>query len=173
MLRSLTLALGLLALALTIANRPSTALAAVEEPAVAAETTASAAAATEPAESDHGEVPNILEPQLPLAFWTLVVFLLLLLVLWRFAWGPLSAALHAREHNLQATLDATETARADAERILAEHRKVMQEASQQVKAILDEARRDAVYTADQVRRSAQQEAEATMEPGPSRDRDRP
>lgn len=112
---------------------------------------------------DHGGQPNILEPQIPLAFWTLVVFLLLLFVLWRFAWGPLSKALHDREHNHQQILAATEKARADAEHLLAEHRKLMDQANQQAQAILDQARKAAQSTSDEIRRTAQTEAEATLD----------
>jgi F-type H+-transporting ATPase subunit b len=114
---------------------------------------------------DHGGggQPNILEPQLPLAFWTLVVFLILLAVLWKFAWGPLSKALHDREHRNEEALAATERARAEAERLLAENRREMEQAQQRVQAMLDEARRTAQASADEIRRTAQAEAEATKQ----------
>jgi F-type H+-transporting ATPase subunit b len=105
--------------------------------------------------------PNILEPQLPLAFWTLIVFLVLLAVLWKFAWGPLSKALHDREHANEQALADTDRARAEAERLLAEHRRQMEQAQQQVQAMLDDARRTATASADEIRRAAQAEAEAT------------
>lgn len=109
----------------------------------------------------HGGQPNILEPQVPLAFWTLVVFLVLLAVLWRFAWGPLSKALHDREHHFQHALEETERARAEAQQLFAQHREQMEKAHQQVQAMLDEGRRDALANAEQIQRAAQAEAEAT------------
>jgi F-type H+-transporting ATPase subunit b len=109
----------------------------------------------------HGGQPNILEPQAPLAFWTLVVFLVLLAVLWKFAWGPLSKALHDREHHFQHALEETERARAEAQQLLAQHREQMEKAHQQVQAMLDEGRRDALANAEQIQRAAQAEAEAT------------
>src|SRR3954466_10465070 len=45
--------------------------------------------------------PNILEPQAPLAIWTVVVFLGLLFVLGKYAWKPLLGALHQREEHLE------------------------------------------------------------------------
>lgn len=114
-------------------------------------------------EAAHGGQPNILEPQLPLAFWTLVVFLCLLFVLGRFAWGPLSKALHDREHHLRRTLEGAELARSEAERLLAQHREQMERAQEQIQAMLDEARRDAQANADEIRRAAQTEAEATRQ----------
>jgi F-type H+-transporting ATPase subunit b len=129
--------------------------AADQAPAVAAEHDEAAA--------EHGGQPNILEPQLPLAFWTLVVFLILLAVLWRFAWGPLAKALHDREHHLQHNLEEAERARTEAAALLAEHRTQMDQAHQQIQAMLDEARRDAQANADEIRRVAQTEAEATRQ----------
>jgi F-type H+-transporting ATPase subunit b len=120
-----------------------------------------AEAAHDQASGGHGGEPNILEPQIPLAFWTLVVFLVLLAVLWKFAWGPLSKALHDREHHFQHALEETERARAEAQQLLAQHREQMDRANQQAQAILDEARRDAQANADQIHRAAQAEAEAT------------
>jgi F-type H+-transporting ATPase subunit b len=110
----------------------------------------------------HGaeKEPNILEPQLPLAFWTVIVFVVLLLVLWKYAWGPLSKALHDREHHIEHTLEEAEKARRESERFLAEHRAQMAAAAEQARAILDEARRAAEATANEIVQKAQSEAEA-------------
>src|SRR3954452_16240570 len=94
-------ALGLLtlALALGLLVRPSHS---AEEPSVEHKT---AEAAHGTAEAAHGGTarasgPDILEPQPSLAIWTVVVFVILLLVLRALAWKPLMAALNAREENM-------------------------------------------------------------------------
>src|SRR5438132_4555144 len=91
--------------------------------------------------------PNILELKPSLALATLIVFLVLLLVLWRFAWGPLSKALHDREHHIESTLEEAERARRDSERLLAEHRAQMAQAAEQARSLMDEARRTAEASA--------------------------
>ncbi len=129
----------------------------------AAQATPATAHADPGADHGGGGQPNILEPQLPLAFWTLVVFLVLLAVLKKFAWGPLSKALHDREHGNLEALAQTERARAEAERLLAENRQEREQAQQRVQAMLDEARRAAQASADEIRRTAQTEAESTKQ----------
>lgn len=129
----------------------------------AAQATTPAAPAEAGGDHGAGGQPNILEPQLPLAFWTLVVFIVLLIVLKKFAWGPLSKALHDREHRNEETLAQTERARSEAERLLAENRREMEQAQQRVQAMLDEARRAAQANADEIRRTAQTEAESTKQ----------
>jgi F-type H+-transporting ATPase subunit b len=107
--------------------------------------------------------PNILKPEPSLAIWTAIVFLVLLLVLYKFAWGPLSRALHQREEHMEHVLLDAEKARNESERLLAEHRKQMATAADQVRALIEEARRDAQATADEIIRKAQAEAEASRD----------
>jgi F-type H+-transporting ATPase subunit b len=103
---------------------------------------------------------NPLEPQPALAFWTLIVFLGLLFVLGRFAWKPLLRALHDREAHIEHCLLQTEKARNESEQLLAEHRRLMAQADERVRAIIAEAQRDARAAADELLRTAQAEAEA-------------
>ena len=64
------------------------------------------------AAQEEGGRPNLLEPHAGLMFWTLIIFVLLLIVLSRFAFKPLVAAVEARERALE---DAMEGARRDRE----------------------------------------------------------
>ena len=75
-----------------------------------------------------------------LMFWTIVVFLLLLLLLKKFAYPALLGAVEARERALQEQLDAAERNRAESEALLAEHKKLLAEARTQAHALLVEAR---------------------------------
>jgi F-type H+-transporting ATPase subunit b len=106
---------------------------------------------------------NPLKPEPRLAIWTLVVFVLLLVVLGRFAWKPLLHALHERERHLEHVLTESERARNESEALLAEHRKQMARAAEEVRAILEKARQDAQATADQMVKQAQGEAEAARQ----------
>ena len=107
--------------------------------------------------------PSILSFQPPLSIVTLIVFILLLAVLWRFAWGPLSQALHDREHRMEETLRATEHNRAEAERLLAEHRSLMEQTGEKVRSIMEDARKSAQAVGDEVLQKAQAEAEASRQ----------
>jgi F-type H+-transporting ATPase subunit b len=114
-----------------------------------------------PAEPE--EKINPLEAMPALALWTLVVFVVLALVLRKFAWTPLLAALHNREQHLEHVLLETERARNESEANLAEHRKLMARAGDEVRGILDKARQDAQATADQMIKQAQAEAETAKQ----------
>jgi len=82
--------------------------------------------------------PLSVEPGLMI--WTVFVFLLLLLILRKFAYPALLGAVEARERALQEQLDAAARNRAESEALLAEHKKLLAEARTQAHALLVEAR---------------------------------
>ena len=169
MLRQPTLALGLLAL-LLFAVAP-VGCAPVQGPASGHPTAAEAqednfAAAAQPGEPSHqgadqahGTPPNIMEVRSPLAIYTVIVFVLLLLILTRFAWRPLIKSLHEREAHLLQVLTDSERARNEAEAIAANHRKQLAGAADEVRALIEQARKDAQVSADSIVKKAQEAAE--------------
>lgn len=176
MLRSKTPAPGPMILTLTtlalllIAGPRSSAVAQGEiDPAEEVGITTGHAAATgeeahgEGAEASHGGEVNILAPQPSLAFYTLIVFLILLAVLWKFAWGPLSKALHDREHSLETAFQDAEKARAEAAALLEQHRRQMEQVQDQVRQIMDEANRKAQSAYQERLDQARADAEATAQ----------
>jgi F-type H+-transporting ATPase subunit b len=113
--------------------------------------------------ADAAESPNPMEVQPALVVWTVVVFVCLFLLLGRFAWKPLIQALHQREEHLEHCLLQTEKARNDSEQLLAEHRRLLAQADERIKAMLDKAHKDAQATADEIVRQAQSEAGAARD----------
>jgi F-type H+-transporting ATPase subunit b len=107
------------------------------------------------------EKKDILEVQSPLAIWTLVVFVCLMLVLRKYAWGPLLKALHEREAHLEHVLLDSEKARNEAEALAEKHRKELSRAADEVRALIDQARKEAEASAASILQKAQAEAEAS------------
>ena len=62
------------------------------------------------------ESPAIFKPALDLTIWTVVVFLLLLAVLYRFAWKPLLQGLSKRETDIHSAVEDARKAREEAQR---------------------------------------------------------
>jgi F-type H+-transporting ATPase subunit b len=83
---------------------------------------------------------NLLAPNAGLAFWLAVVFLALLLLMWRFAWGPMISGLSEREHNIEESLRASERAREEARQLQSDNERFRREAEAEAQRILREAR---------------------------------
>ena len=98
---------------------------------------ASPALAAEPAQ---GGSTNLLEPHAGLMFWTVLIFLGLFFVLWRFAFGPITAAVEARERALEAAIEGAKRDREEAARLLEEHRKTIEGARAEAQRLIAEGR---------------------------------
>ena len=85
--------------------------------------------------------PLTVEPGLMI--WTVFVFILLLLILKKFAYPALLGAVEARERALQEQLDEAERNRAESAKLLEEHKKLLAEARTQAHGLLVEARTSA------------------------------
>ena len=119
--------------------------------------------AVEHGSAGHGgpeETPNPLKLEPTLSIWTLVVFVGLFLLLRKFAWTPLLDALHKRESHLEKVLQDTERARNESESLMAEYRKQLARAGDEVRSLIDKARIDAQATADQIIKQSQEEADS-------------
>ena len=62
----------------------------------------------------------LIKPEFGLSFWTIICFVLLVLVLSKTAWKPLLKAVEDRENALKRDREAAESARAEAEKIKGE-----------------------------------------------------
>jgi len=112
--------------------------------------------------------------QTDLALWTLAVFALLLLILTKFAWKPIMDGLEKRERGIAETIAAAHRANDEAKSMLASYERRLAEAADEVRGMLEEARRDAEATKQAIvaeaRKAADDEqARAKREIGLARD----
>jgi F-type H+-transporting ATPase subunit b len=95
------------------------------------------------------------------AITTLIVFLVLVAVLGKYAWGPIAGGLKAREDKIRQDIAEAEAARARSEATLREYQTQLATAEQKVRDLLAKATADAEQIAAGVRTRAQQDAEET------------
>jgi F-type H+-transporting ATPase subunit b len=112
------------------------------------------------AQEEHAAGPLTVEGGL--MFWTIVVFLVLLAVLKKFAWPAVLGAVEAREKALEEQLAAAERDRAEAAALLAEHRKLVADAKAQSHGMVVEARQLADKERAVAMEKTKQEQEETL-----------
>jgi F-type H+-transporting ATPase subunit b len=103
--------------------------------------------------------PDPLTVDPDLMIWTFVVFVVLMIVLSKFAWGPISQALEAREHAIEENIAAAQRANDEAKALLADYERRLALAHEEVRGILEEARRDAEHTKQSILTEARAEAQ--------------
>lgn len=98
-----------------------------------------------------------------LSVWTIVVFLLLVLVLGRFAWRPILDAVDARERRIQDALDAARDQGDEIKALLAEQKQELTAARQQAQAIVAEGRETGERVRKEIEEKARAESQAILE----------
>ncbi len=93
-----------------------------------------------------------------LYIWTIVVFLVLLALLGKFAWRPLLEALDARQESIRRSLDDAAKAKQELERLQVESQRILAEARAEADTIVARTREDAARLRDELRAKAQQES---------------
>lgn len=96
--------------------------------------------------SAQEENPNPLVFDPDLAIFTFIVFLLLLWILGKFAWPQIVAALDERERKIAENIADAEAKHEEAKRLFAEYQAQLAAAAGEVRAIMEEAKRDADHT---------------------------
>ncbi|MCP4484058.1 MAG: F0F1 ATP synthase subunit B [Flavobacteriaceae bacterium] len=75
-----------------------------------------------------------------LFFWQMLLFLLLLFLLKKFAWKPILNALNDREEGIKNALESAENAKLEMQNLQADNQKLLQEARVEREAMIKEAR---------------------------------
>jgi F-type H+-transporting ATPase subunit b len=123
---------------------------------------AAAAWAVDPGHAEGGEV-SLFAGDVGNAVWTLAVFLLVVFVLGRYAWGPLLSALQRREQFIRDSLQRAKSDREAAEARLAEYEARLVGARQEASAIVEEGRRDGEVVKARLEGEARAEGDRLIE----------
>lgn len=100
----------------------------------------------EGAAGGHGQEakPGLMDIDPASVIVALLVFAVLLVVLAKSAWGPILKGLKAREETIQKAVDDAQAASVRAQEVMKEYEGRMARANEEAKAVLEEARRDAL-----------------------------
>ena len=99
-----------------------------------------AAAAFAQEGGEHAAGGGLMSLQLNLMFWTLLIFVILYIILSKFAFGPITAAVEAREKALEEAIEAAKRDREQAAKLLQEHQAQIDAARGEAQKIIADGR---------------------------------
>ena len=91
-------------------------------------------------EAEGGGTRTFMKPDTGLMVWTLIIFAVLMFVLSRYAFGPLTRAVEARERSLQEAIDAAKADRDAAAKLLSQHQAQIEAARDDAQKFIAEGR---------------------------------
>lgn len=83
---------------------------------------------------------DLLKPELGLFVWTLLAFLIVFMILKKYAWAPILKSLNEREKNIADSIASAERVKAEMATMQAENQKIMAEAREERTQMLKEAK---------------------------------
>lgn len=92
--------------------------------------------------------------------WALVIFIVLLIVLKKFAWGPIVAGLSAREERINESLEKAQAIEKATRELAETNKQMLDDAQRESQGIIAAARQTAQTTATEITAKAQAEIEA-------------
>ena len=102
---------------------------------------------------------ELMTPHIGTMFWTTVTFILLLVVLRKFAWWPILNTLEERERRIEDSLDKADDIDKREQEIEEERKQKIKEAEKESEKILDSARRQGQAARDDILQKARQDAD--------------
>lgn len=106
---------------------------------------------------------SIIDVSPGVVFWTIVTFVLLLLVLKKFTWKPILMALDQRESAIRESLEKAEKAKEDAQKVLDANQANLAKAEEESKQIINQSRAYAEKLKEQILQESRDQAKKLIE----------
>ncbi len=106
---------------------------------------------------------DLLTPDPGLVIWTGTTFIILVLILRKYAWRPILHAIRVREHTIKYALASAEKAKQEAENIEKLKKQTLEEAAVERDRLITEARELKAKIIEEAKKSAQVEADKIVE----------
>jgi F-type H+-transporting ATPase subunit b len=105
---------------------------------------------------------SLIEPGIGLIFWTTIVFILLLVILGKFAWKPILNAIKTREESITKALASAESALKDMRELKSANEVILTQARTERDNMLKEARETKDVIVAEAKQKAQSEADRIL-----------
>jgi len=98
-----------------------------------------------------------------LMVWTLITFALAVVVLWKYAFGPLQRVVDERRAQIRESLETAEATREEAARLLAEYKDTLASVRTEAEEMLERSRKAGEATRAEIIDAARKQAERTID----------
>jgi F-type H+-transporting ATPase subunit b len=112
--------------------------------------------------AEEGETLSPFAGNVGNALWTLIIFVIVVVILGKFAWGPVLSLLKEREEFIHKSLADAKRDRDEAEARLKDYAAKLQSSQAEASAIVERAHQDAGRLRDDLRERAKSEADAMI-----------
>jgi len=109
------------------------------------------------------EVLHILNPMTSTMFWSIVVFVILVIVLWRFVLKPVNNMIKKRQDEIRENIDNADRQNEEAAKYLEEQKANIEKSRQEAKKIIDEGKDAARKIKEEIEAKAGEKSRAMID----------
>jgi len=113
--------------------------------------------------AEGGDQPGLVDPVIGVMIWTLIVFAIVFIVLWKVVFPRITEALDKRQRMIEDSIDSAERTKREADELLREYRERLSDARSQADEIVARARRTAEANENETIAAARTKREEMME----------
>jgi F-type H+-transporting ATPase subunit b len=113
--------------------------------------------------AEESDSPGLVDPVVGVMLWTLIVFGIVMLILWKVVFPRITEALDKRQHMIEESIDSAERTKREADELLREYRERLSDARGQADDIVARARRTAEAAQNETITEARAKREEMME----------
>ncbi len=109
------------------------------------------------------EALQILNPMTSTIFWSIIVFVILAVLLWKFAFKPINNIISRREKEIREKLDDADRKNKEARKYLEEQKEAIEDSRAESRKIIDEGGNEAKKIKEETEKKAHDRARAMIE----------
>lgn len=109
------------------------------------------------------EVLQILNPMTSTIFWSIVVFVILVIVLWKFVLKPVNNMISKRQEEIREKIDTADRKSLEANEYLEEQKKTIDRSRVEAKKIIDEGKEAARKIKEEIENQASEKSKLMLE----------
>ncbi len=110
-----------------------------------------------------GEVLKILNPMSSTIFWSILVFGISIIVLWRFVLRPVNNLISKRQAEIKEKINSAENQKEEASKYLEQQKEKLEEAKKEARRIIEESKSDANKVKEEIEKSARSRSKAMLD----------
>jgi F-type H+-transporting ATPase subunit b len=106
---------------------------------------------------------RLVTPDIGTIFWMLLMFIIVLIILKKFAWQPILKALRNREQSIEESLRSADRAKKEMEKLQADNEKIMAEARRERDKMLKETKQTGEQILNEAKSKASEESKKIIQ----------
>jgi len=106
---------------------------------------------------------RLVTPDIGTIFWMLLMFIIVMLILKKFAWKPILNALRNREQSIEESLRSADKAKKEMEKLQADNQKIMAEARKERDKMLKETKKTSEMILNEAKNKASEESKKIIQ----------